>query len=339
MSMDYAKAGVDMKRVKGIHASIKELIAATHGKDVLPVYGHYAGIVKIGKETVAMHTDGVGSKVLVAQFLRKYDTVGIDCIAMNVNDIICVGAKPVALVDYIALEHEDEELVAKLMQGLVEGAREAEVAIIGGETAILPDMIKPGLDFSGFHTNGFDLAATCIGVVGRWGLVTGERMKTNDVVIGVESSGLHSNGYTLARKVLDMNEWAKELLIPTRVYAKPIMECLRKVNVHGLAHITGGAFSKLSRIGELAKRGFLLDSMPKPKPIFEELKKRAGLNYGEMYSAFNMGIGLCVVVSRKDAKKVIEIFEAEGQKAYPIGKVIRERKVEVVKDGASFVLS
>ncbi len=217
MSMDYAKAGVDVNRVKGIHAIIHELTSATHGKDVLPVHGHYAGIVKIGKETIAMHTDGVGSKVLVAQFLRKYNTVGIDCIAMNVNDVICVGARPVALVDYIALEHEDEELVSKLMQGLVEGAREAEVAIVGGETAVLPDMIKPGLDFSGFHTNGFDLAATCLGVVGRWGLVTGERMKTNDAVIGVESSGLHSNGYTLARKVLDMNEWARELLTPTRI--------------------------------------------------------------------------------------------------------------------------
>jgi phosphoribosylformylglycinamidine cyclo-ligase len=249
MSMDYAKSGVDVERVKGIHASIKELISTTHGKDVLPIYGHYAGIVRVGKETVAMHTDGVGSKVLIAQFLRKYDTVGIDCVAMNVNDVICVGAKPVALVDYIALEHENEELVSRLMHGLVEGAKEAEVAIIGGETAILPDMIKPGLDFSGFHTNGFDLAATCIGVVGRAGLITGENMKTNDVVIGVESSGLHSNGYTLARKVLDMNEWGKELLVPTRIYVNPVMECLKKVKVHGLAHITGGAFSKLSRIG------------------------------------------------------------------------------------------
>ncbi len=338
MSMDYAKAGVDVKRVRGIHASIHELISTTHGKDVLPVHGHYAGIVKIGKETIAMHTDGVGSKVLVAQFLRKYDTVGIDCVAMNVNDIICVGARPVALVDYIALEHEDEELVSRLVQGLVEGAKEAEVAIVGGETAVLPDMIKPGLDFSGFRTNGFDLAATCIGVVGRGGLVTGEKMKTNDAVVGVESSGLHSNGYTLARKVLDMNEWARELLTPTRIYVKPVMECLKKFRVHGLAHITGGAFSKLSRIGELAKRGFLLDSMPKPKPIFEELRRKAGLSYTEMYSTFNMGIGLCMVVGRGDVKKTIGIFEKHGQKAYLIGNVIKERKVEVVKDGAYFSL-
>ncbi|NYZ78827.1 phosphoribosylformylglycinamidine cyclo-ligase [Candidatus Micrarchaeota archaeon] len=338
MSMDYAKAGVDVNRVKGIHASIDELISTTQGKDVLPVHGHYAGIVKVGKETIAIHTDGVGSKVLVAQFLKKYDTVGIDCIAMNVNDVICVGAKPVALVDYIALEHEDEELVSKLMQGLVEGAKEAEVAIVGGETAILPDMIRPGLDFSGFCTNGFDLAATCVGVVGRWGLVAGEKIKTNDAVIGVESSGLHSNGYTLARKVLDMNEWARELLTPTRIYAKPVMECLKKFKVHGLAHITGGAFSKLSRIGTLAKRGFLLDNMPKPKPIFEELKKKAGLNYREMYSTFNMGVGLCIVTSKGDARKIIDIFEGHGQKCHIVGKVIKENKVEVLKDGTSFVL-
>ena len=338
MSMDYAKAGVDVGRVKDIQKSIREIISKTHGKNVLPVYGHYAGIVKVGRETIAMHTDGVGSKVLIAQFLKKYDTVGVDCIAMNVNDIICVGAKPTALVDYIALQHEDEELVSKLVEGLVKGAEEAEVAIIGGETAILPDMMKPGLDFSGFHTNGFDLAATCIGVVGRWGLITGEKMKTNDVIIGVESSGLHSNGYTLARKVLDMNEWARELLTPTKIYVKPVMELVKNIKVHGLAHITGGAFSKLSRIGEFAKKGFLLDNMPKPKPIFEEIKKKAGLDYSEMYSTFNMGIGLCVVVSKGDTKKAVGVFEKHGQKAYVIGRIIRERKVEVVKDGVSFVL-
>jgi len=338
MSMDYAKAGVDVAKVKGIHKSILELISRTHGKDVLPVYGHYAGIVKVGKETIAIHTDGVGSKVLVAQFLKKYDTVGIDCVAMNVNDIICIGAKPTALVDYIALQHEDEELVGKIMDGLVKGAEESEVAIVGGETAILPDMIKSGLDFSGFNTNGFDLAATCIGVVGRSGLITGKNIKTNDVVVGVESSGLHSNGYTLARKVLDMNEWARELLIPTSIYVKPVMKSLKKVKVHGLAHITGGAFSKLSRIGEPAKRGFLLDGMPKPKPIFEEIRKRAGMDYGSMYSTFNMGIGLCVVVSRRDVKKLIGIFEEHGQRAYEIGKIIKEAKIEVVAEGTRFVL-
>jgi len=338
MSMDYAKAGVDLGRVREIQKRIQELISKTHGKDVLPIPGHYAGIVRVGDSLLAMHTDGVGSKVLVAQFLRKYDTVGVDCVAMNVNDVICVGAEPLALVDYIALQHEDEELVCKLIEGLVKGANEAGAAIIGGETAILPDMIKPGLDFSGFHTNGFDLAATCIGVVGRGGLVTGEQMKTNDIVIGVESSGLHSNGYTLARKVLDMNEWAKELLTPTRIYVKAVMEALKKAEVHGLAHITGGAFSKLMRIGKLAKRGFLLDNMPKPKPIFEEIRKKAGLGYGEMYSTFNMGIGFCVIARRGDAKKVMGIFEKHGQRAYPIGSIIKETKVEVVKDGASFVL-
>lgn len=334
--MDYAKAGVDVKKVREIQASIEKLISRTHGKDVVPLAGHYAGIVRVGREMVAVHTDGVGSKVLVAQFLKRYDTVGIDCVAMNVNDIICVGAKPTALVDYIALQHEDEELVSKLMEGLVKGAEEAEVAVVGGETAILPDMIKPGLDYSGFHTNGFDLAATCIGIVKK--LVTGERMKVNDVVVGVESSGLHSNGYTLARKVLNMNEWAEEMLTPTRIYVKPAMEVLRKIDVHALAHITGGAFSKLERIGRIAGKGFLLDNMPKPKPIFEEIRKNAGLGYGEMYSTFNMGIGFCVVVAKRDARKVIEIFESYGQKAWEVGRVIKERRIAVVAEGNSFEL-
>ncbi|MEM3555740.1 MAG: phosphoribosylformylglycinamidine cyclo-ligase [Candidatus Micrarchaeia archaeon] len=334
--MDYAKAGVDVSRVKGIHASIEQMIRKTHSKDVLPVFGHYAGVVKIGGEKIAVHTDGVGSKVLVAQFLKKYNTVGIDCVAMNVNDMICVGAKPVALVDYIALQHEDEELVEKLMEGIVKGAEEAEVAVIGGETAILPDMIKPGLDYSGFHTNGFDVAATCIGVVKK--LITGERMKVNDVVVGVESSGLHSNGYTLARKVLNMNEWAEEMLTPTKIYVKPVMEVVKKFDVHGLAHITGGAFTKLRRIGSVAGKGFLLDNMPKPKIIFEEIRKNAGVRYKEMYSTFNMGVGFCVVVAKKDAEKVIDVFEGYGQKAWVIGKVIKEKKIEVVAEGNSIEL-
>lgn len=334
--MDYAEAGVDVNRVKGIHASIEKMIRKTHQRDVLPVFGHYAGIVKIGREKVAVHTDGVGSKVLVAQFLKKYDTIGIDCVAMNVNDVICVGAKPVALVDYIALQHEDEELVAKLMEGVVKGAEEAEVAVIGGETAILPDMIKPGLDYSGFHTNGFDIAATCIGVVKK--IITGEKMKVNDVVVGVESSGLHSNGYTLARKVLNMNEWANEMLTPTRIYVKPVMEVVEKIDVHGLAHITGGAFTKLSRIGRVAGKGFLLDNMPKPKGIFEEIRKNAKLDYKQMYSTFNMGVGFCVVVAKKDAKKVIEVFGRYGQKAWEVGRVTKEGRIVVVAEGNSIEL-
>src|SRR3989344_9170991 len=162
MAFDYSKAGVDVQKVKGMHAQIDEMLRATHSADVLPIYGHYAGLMKLpgSKQLLAMHTDGVGTKVLVAQALRKYDTVGIDCVAMNVNDIICVGARPVALVDYLALGREDAKLTRELMKGLVAGAKEAGTSLVGGETAIMGDVIK-GVK----GCTGFDLAATCIGVI------------------------------------------------------------------------------------------------------------------------------------------------------------------------------
>jgi len=338
MKLDYARAGVDVKKVKGIHSSIEKLISQTHTKNIVPVFGHYAGLVNFGNKILAMHTDGVGSKVLVAQFLKKYDTVGIDCVAMNVNDLICVGATPIALVDYIALRKEDEYLVNELMRGLVKGAQEANVAIIGGETAILPDIIKEGLDYSGLPTNGFDLAATCIGVVNKDKIITGKEIKINDVVIGLESSGLHSNGYTLARKVLSLNKWGDELLIPTRIYVKPVLEVLKKVNVHGLAHITGGAFSKLDRLGKIAKKGFLLDNVPEPSRIFNEIQTEADVDDKEMYSVFNMGVGFCVIAGKRDANKVIEICRKHNCKASIIGRITSEERVEILKDGVSLIL-
>ena len=338
MRLDYAKAGVNVKKVKEIQNSIEKLIAKTHNKNVLPILGHYAGLVKVENKILAMHTDGVGSKVLVAQFLKKYDTIGIDCVAMNVNDLICVGATPLAIVDYLALKREDESLVNEIMKGLVKGAQEANVAIIGGETAILPDIIKEALDYSGFAMNGFDLAATCIGVVDKEKIITGKEMKVNDVIIGLESSGLHSNGYTLARKVLSLNQWGEELIRPTTIYVKPILEILKKVNVHGIAHITGGAFSKLSRLGKFAKKGFVLDNLPKPSRIFNEIQKEADVDDKEMYSVFNMGIGLCIVVAKKDAKTVIETCEKHGCKASIIGRIIGEERVEIRKDEKSIIL-
>jgi len=220
MPFDYAEAGVDIPKVRGLHAGIEKAIRQTHSREVLHIYGHYAGLLKIGNKKIAIHTDGVGTKVLVAQRLRKYSTIGIDCVAMNVNDIICVGARPLALVDYLALEREDDVLVSWLMKGLVKGAREAGVAIVGGETAIMGDVIKGEQG-----RTGFDLAATCIGAIETKNKkpITGEEIRAGDAVIGLASSGIHSNGLTLARKVLDLDEWGEELLKPTRIYVRPIM--------------------------------------------------------------------------------------------------------------------
>jgi phosphoribosylformylglycinamidine cyclo-ligase len=321
MGQSYASAGVDISKVKKIHSEVESALLSTHNKSILPIHGHYAGFVKIGKETIAMHTDGVGTKVLVAQELGKFDTIGIDCVAMNVNDIICVGAKPLALVDYLALEHEDDKLVREIMKGLVAGAKEAEVAIIGGETAIMPDLIKGE---SG--KTGFDLAASCIGSV-KGKPITGAAMRPGDAIVGLESSGVHSNGLTLARKVAPKEYW-KDLLTPTKIYVKPIMEMLKTVEVRGMAHITGGAFSKLMRIGNYAKVGFQLDNMPAPPSIFSRMME-TGISEQEMYKTFNMGVGYCVACPQKDAGKAIAIANKHGISAAVIGKVSRERKVVI----------
>lgn len=318
----YSEAGVDVNKVKGIHKAINDSIFSSMPSFVLPIKGHYAGLFKSGKETLAIHCDGVGSKVLVADELGKFDTVGIDCVAMNVNDIICVGAKPLVIVDYLALGLEDAELVKEIMKGLRAGADEAGCAIVGGETAILPDMIKGG-------SKPFDLAATCVGVV-QGEPLTGAKMKAGDVIVGLESSGIHSNGYTLARRVLDPKKWGKAMLEPTKIYVKPVLKMLAECGVHGLAHITGGAYSKLKRIGDYASVGFLLDNMPKTAGVMAELEKKMGSDY-EFYRTFNAGVGMCVICPESDAAKVIGIAAQHGIGASIIGKIVEGNDVILQK--------
>ncbi|MEM4348481.1 MAG: phosphoribosylformylglycinamidine cyclo-ligase [Candidatus Anstonellaceae archaeon] len=325
--MDYATAGVDIKKVKDIHQLIEKLIFRNAPMHVLPVKGHYAGLFKVGSATLAIHCDGVGSKVLVAQQQNKYDTIGIDCVAMNVNDIICIGARPLVLVDYLALAKEDPQLVHEIMKGLVRGAREAGCGLVGGETAILPEIITGA-------GRPFDLAATCVGVVEK--PISGKEMSPGDMIVGLESSGLHSNGYTLARKLLD-ESWAEKMLVPTRIYVNPIMEMAKRCKIHGFAHITGGAFSKLSRIGRQAKVGFLLDQMPQPKGIMAQLSQQLANDY-EFYRTFNGGIGMCVICPKGEEEKVIAIAKKHSVGAHVIGSVIKKQDVILKKDGKEISL-
>ena len=325
----YAKAGVDISKIKKTHKSIAELLKETFssrdGKfgKVLSEIGHYAGLIDIGDNKVlALHVDGVGTKVLIAQTLNKYNTVGIDCIAMCVNDIICMGAEPVALVDYLAVEEPNDEIINEITKGLVEGAKKADTAIVGGETAVMKDVIV------GKEKKGFDLAAMCVGVVYKDKIIIGEKMRVNDVVIGLESSGIHSNGLTLARKVLS-SEYHEELLKPTLIYVKPVLEIIDNCEVHGLANITGGAFSKLMRIGDKAGVGFLLDEMPELPEIFELIQKQGNVSDREMYRTFNCGIGFCVVVPENGSEKVIEICKKHGINARRIGRAVEEKDVKI----------
>lgn len=304
-----ATYSVNVEKVRKIQKSINAAIFAGNKKALI---GHYAGIVPFAGKKLAMHTDGVGTKVLVADELGIYNTVGIDAIAMNVNDIICIGARPLAGVDYLAVAEEDEYLISEVMKGLVKGAKESGIMIVGGETAIMKDLIHG-------KNRPFDLAFTAIGVVEKF--TTGSAIKNGDVLVSLESSGIHSNGYTLARKVLSMEKWGKKMLTPTRIYVKPVMEMLHACSVHGLAHITGGAFSKLTRLNK--KLGFFIDNPVKPAPIFNALWD-AVEDETNMYRTFNMGTGMVVVVPAREEDDVVRIARKYGVKAQVIGSAIRE---------------
>ena len=336
----YAKAGVDIERVRRIQRSLGEQMGATfafrkgkRGVPTMPI-GHYGGAIDIGGgDWLTLHTDGVGTKVLVAQEMRRFDTVGIDCVAMTVNDLICLGSEPVALLDYIALEREDDELVGELCKGLVEGARQASVAIVGGETAVMKDVV------TGVRGRGFDLAAMGVGIVKSKDIVDGSAVVEGDSILGVASSGLHSNGYTLARRVLrrrSLNERIEELgstlgealLTPTSIYVKPTMEVLKGLEVHGIAHITGGSFSKLPRLTEGKKLMFDL-ALPEPGGIFRLLGEAGGVAAREMYRTFNMGVGLCLCLPEGELDGAARRFRSGGFEAHRIGKVRRGMGVRV----------
>ncbi len=320
----YSDSGVDVKKADEIHSSISSLVLSTQNKYSSGPAGHYAGMIKVGKQKLAITVDGVGSKLLVAEHLGKYDTVGIDCVAMVVNDLICIGAKPIAIVDYLAVEKEDEKLIYDVMKGFSKASRESGCAILGGETAVLPNIItgkKKG--------KGFDIAATAIGVL-EGELITGKKLKPGQTIIGFASSGIHSNGYSLARKVIPKKDW-KAILTPTKLYVKPVLEILKKCKVSGLANITGGGFSKLMRIGKQGKVGFMLDAMPPPMKIFRQLQKNAGVDDYEMHRTFNMGVGFVVIAHEAEAKKIIKIASKYKLKPRVIGRTIKKQDVMLKK--------
>ena len=334
MALTYKKAGVDVSKIKQSHNTIGKIIESTHKLQkkvrIVHGFGHYAGIVEIpGKTLLATHTDGVGTKVLIANMMKKFDTVGIDCVAMNVNDIICVGATPISFMDYIAVNKNDKVALKKIVQGLVKGAKKANVPIVGGETAIMPDVI------SGNHFS-FDLVGMVVGMLTKKQMILGNKIKRGDVIIGVQSSGLHSNGYSLARKALlskyslqdrikGIGKLGNALLTPTQVYVKPVLSVLEKCKVHGMAHITGGSFTKLLR---LKKTGYLLDQMPTPLPIFQIIENE-GVSRQEMYKTFNMGIGFCVIVPKNEEDQINSTFKKFGMKSKRVGKIIAKKGVFV----------
>ena len=326
----YEKAGVNIPKIQSMQRIIGKMISESYsfqkiGK-ITAGFGHYSGLITLGNNVLALHTDGVGTKVLVAQQMKCYDTIGIDCIAMNVNDIICTGAQPFAFVDYIGLKKVNDELVKKVMKGLITGAKAARIAIVGGETSVVPELL------AGETGEIFDLSGTALGMTKNNSIILGNKIKIGDIILGLESSGLHSNGYTLARKVLskyslgEIPEFitktvGEELLTPTRIYVRPIMELLkdRKITIHALAHITGGSFTKLKRLNNRVRYN-LFDLSP-PQGIFKQIQKDGRIDLKEMYRTFNMGIGLCIILPKANVDKTISIIEKYNMKVHQIGQV------------------
>ena len=331
--MTYADSGVDIFEKE--HA-IEELLSSITAKRKgigRPMGGHYAGLIEFGDYALVLCTDGVGTKVKVASALKKWDTVGIDCIAMNVNDALCVGAEPLAFVDYLAMDDPDPKITREIGKGLQKGAELANISIVGGETADLPELI-----------NGFDLAGTCLAYVEKKRIILGEKIFPGDVIIGMSSSGIHSNGYTLARKVVEMagfkytdkfpdglysgKKIGEVMLTPTKIYVKEIVELLKKVDVHGLAHITGSGLRNLPRLKENVK--YVIAKPLEPQPIFKFIQKYGNIDDKEMYHTFNMGMGFAVIVSKNDANKTLEVLKKHSDATVKVvGTIKKGSGVEV----------
>lgn len=317
MQWTYAKAGVDIKKEQGV---VQALSAAISRQKDLKGFSGLLELPFDAQRLLAISTDGVGSKVLIAAKLNKWDTIGIDCIAMNVNDVYCVGATPIGFVDYLAMEKPDERIASEVGKGLEEGAEIADIYIVGGETAILPEVVTD-----------LDLSGTCVGYVRKDKVIRGEKIEVGDLVLGMRSSGIHSNGLTLARKVIEEAGFSynepfvynpersigEELLTPTRIYTE-VLELLNRCEVHGLAHITGSGFLKLRRITDL---GFDIYAPMEPNDIFKFVQEKGNVTDEEMYKTFNMGMGFAVVIPKSEEREAIRITRGKI-----VGEVVEKEK-------------
>jgi len=325
----YKEAGVDIDKANKFVRSLKQMNKGFAKHAVIGSIGGFSGLFcarfKGMKEPVlASSTDGVGTKLIVAEIAGKHDTVGIDLVGMCVNDIIACGAKPLFFLDYFATGRLNLEKTFQVMKGILEGCKEAQCSLIGGETAELPGLYKD---------DDYDMAGFSIGVVDRSKIIDGTKIRVGDVVLGIESSGPHSNGYSLIRKVFSKGDirgkYKKALLKPTIIYVKPVLALLGKVKIKGISHITGGGFyDNISRVLPKGCSVVLNPHSWKVPDIFNIIQDRSGLDKRNMYLTFNMGIGLALVLKREHAKKAQKIIKRFGRGSVIIGEVTRgNRKV------------
>ena len=323
--IDYRKSGVNVEEgYRAVH-NYKESAKRTMIPGVLNGLGSFAGMFEIpegySQPVIVSGTDGVGTKLDIAFNMKKYDTIGIDCVAMCVNDILCHGAKPLFFLDYIACGKLDADVAGLMVKGVADGCIQSGAALLGGETAEMPGFYDEGI---------YDIAGFSVGVVEKANIIDGSKICEGDVLIGLASSGDHSNGFSLVRKLVsDYTEKfngkpiGETLLEPTKIYVKPILSLLEKINIHGMVHITGGGFyENIPRMYPSGKNLISIikkDSWP-VLPIFDELVRR-GADPERMYHTYNMGIGFICAVSKKDASTALDFLNAEGFSAYEIGYV------------------
>ena len=333
-SESYAAAGVDITAGYRAVELMKAHIAKTATSGVCSDLGGFGGLFEldltgIKKPVLVSGTDGVGTKLKLAFLADRHDTVGIDCVAMCVNDIICCGAKPLFFLDYIACGKNIPERIADIVKGVAEGCVQSGAALIGGETAEMP----------GFYPEDeYDLAGYCTGVVDKDKIIDVSKMKEGDVIIALPSSGVHSNGFSLVRKVFDVENSdikspvselggksvGETLLTPTKIYVKPVLSLLEKVNVKGISHITGGGFYE--NIPRSIPEGLCAKidrSAVRILPVFELIAKRGNISERDMFNTFNMGVGMSIVVSGEDADKALSVLHESGEDAYIIGEIIK----------------
>jgi phosphoribosylformylglycinamidine cyclo-ligase len=337
----YAKAGVDLDHDESFIDEVKEIVRGTHRPEVLSSIGGFAGLFKTPDRyqdpILVAATDGVGTKIKLAAQIGRFDTIGVDCVAMVVNDLVVQGAEPLIFLDYIAMAKLDKTVAANALRGLAEGCRRAGCALLGGETATMPDVYAEGeLEMVGFS----------VGVVERESIIDGSTISEGDVLVGLASSGFHSNGYSLVRNVLAKgiasgelelfgsypglkSSLASELLAPTRIYVKPILNILRDFTVNGLCHITGGGFA--GNIPRILPRGVRARINPSswPRPgVYEWIEREGQLEESELLRVFNCGIGMVVVTPLAQATDVCERMEGLGERAYVIGQIERKNADE-----------
>ena len=332
MAVNYEKAGVNLEAGYEVVRRIKQHVASTQRLGTMGNIGAFGGMfdlasLKIKEPVLVSGTDGVGTKLKIAFALDKHDTIGIDAVAMCVNDVLAQGAEPLFFLDYVALGHNIPEKVEAIVAGVAEGCRQAGCALIGGETAEMPGMYEGG---------DYDIAGFTCGVVEKSQLIDGSKVKVGDVLVGIASSGVHSNGFSLVRKVvsdnnLDFNSTYEELngaklgetlLTPTKIYVRQVLEVIRNCDVHGICHITGGGFDEnIPRVLSEGQGLEITEGTWEILPVFRLLEKYGNVPHREMFNIFNMGIGMVIVLDESEAAKAIEILAAAGEKASVIGRV------------------